>query len=161
MSEPQKSAAELLREVAAADPEAHDRALARAYGVGPTEPQISEEVVEAAWRAISGYSPGQAERWRFTSRGQRWHDAAYAALAAAVPLLYEQCAKTVEALCDWRYNPDNDHDYTEQHWAYHFGRWPGQTGVCPYAAMGAVLRGRPDPRRVAVARGDVQPGGQQ
>jgi hypothetical protein len=35
--EPTKTAAELIREVAAADPEAHARALGRAYGVGPTD----------------------------------------------------------------------------------------------------------------------------
>lgn len=50
---PAKSAAELIREVAAADPEAHNAALARGYGrgYGPPHPPRSADEIRAAHRS--------------------------------------------------------------------------------------------------------------
>jgi hypothetical protein len=86
-----------------------------------------------------------------------------AALAAAVPGGAEkppETASKVEAMCHWRVDPDSPHDPTEQHMAFHFGRWPGQSGVCPYFAAAEVLRGRLDPRPVS-AGGAEKAGDQQ
>jgi len=57
MSKDEKSAAELLREVAAANPEAHNAALARGYGVGPAPLHISDEAVKKAAAVLYGRNP--------------------------------------------------------------------------------------------------------
>lgn len=46
-----KTAAELLREIIKSDPEAHNRALARAYGVGPTPYELRRQGAELIARA--------------------------------------------------------------------------------------------------------------
>lgn len=72
---------------------------------------IPDEAVEAATRALSGYSPEQYERWRYTSRGQRWHDMAYAALDAALPPIREQIAReVVDWARDGRFTPWGDEE---------------------------------------------------
>lgn len=53
-----RTAAQLLRDIAAADPEAHDRALARGYGVGP---EVAEKwTVTRRWYAVEADDPEAA-----------------------------------------------------------------------------------------------------
>lgn len=63
--QPTKKAAELMREIAAADPDGHKRALARGYGVGPVlaapvggvaEQEPDQERIRAAINAMAGFS---------------------------------------------------------------------------------------------------------
>lgn len=51
VEQPTKTAAELIREVAKADPEAHAQALARAYGCGPQRIQLRRT---KGWRKPEG-----------------------------------------------------------------------------------------------------------
>lgn len=54
--------------------------------------EIPDDEVEAAARALSGYSHEQYARWQLTSKGQRWNDMARAVLAAVRPRWEKQLA---------------------------------------------------------------------
>lgn len=53
-------------------------------------------------------------------------------------------ADTARAMCHWVQGRGNAR--ADTHEAFHFGDQPGQSGVCPYEAVAAVLTGQPDPR---------------
>lgn len=52
-------------------------------------------------------------------------------------------ADMVEQLCDWTADFRGAQGLCPQHRDWHYG------SVCPYRAMAEVLRGNPDPRRIA------------
>lgn len=80
-----KSAAELLREVIARDPEAHRSALARGYGVGPVEGQ--DELLDAVARAIATDSGFPDWDGFLEGSRQAFRHRASVALAVAEPLI--------------------------------------------------------------------------
>lgn len=51
-------------------------------------------------------------------------------------------ASVVESLCDWTADMYGARDDGLSHDQYHYGHY------CPYEAMAAVLRGKPDPRHM-------------
>lgn len=72
---PTRTAAELLREVAAADPEAHRRALARGYGVGPAETEQPAKWMQ--WRFIEHEMSGNSAEivaWVNANDGEARYD---------------------------------------------------------------------------------------
>jgi hypothetical protein len=59
----------------------------------------------------------------------------------------DRAAARVEEMCDWVQGFAGARAAHPTHSGFHFGYVPGQSGVCPYYAIAAVLRGQPDPRR--------------